>query len=538
MKALPPLLALALLCLLLAACRQGGPAAPTVEPMAEPAATPDGAPMGTLTAVPTPTTPSAPDAPTPERGLLVPTPTPGILSYAINRAWLVSPSLEEQIFTSEVIVIASLLSATAGTETVPSDPGVASTYRAAQVLRFRVHEYLKGTGPKEAVVRVRSRHSYLTEGEARQTADAAVSERNTAWDDRRAVLFLHTAASGSPAFRFTLSNPYVQSEWDYAVDTRSRAWLPAGEAGGPRGQGGDSSSQEFITDGAQSPPPVVSVADLRAKIAENDTLLKAGEGIEGYVECLRGKIYLERLRRADPWTPTQREKTIAAGSAAGTEVYRGTRNERYPGYHNYWLSGPDMDLFRALIVDDDSDPKNGYDHTLVTIRPLSAGEYRVFYNWQHYEEKPCNHMPTDAYGDWTVTVTAPSGAVHEAFFDPADLTPGAGFSASLRGAQSRRVLHWRDRRVHHRPEMAERVCRPDPGPLRFPERPHAGLHRPGRVRGPVPPRLVGDRGQRGRHADVGCAGAAVAGRRPAHAPHSPGRRPGYRHADPDPYAYP
>ena len=27
-------------------------------------------------------------------------------------------------------------------------------------------------------------------------------------------------------------------------------------------------------------------------------------------------------------------------------------------------------------------------------------------------------------------MTAPAGAVHEAFFDPADLTPGAGFSAS------------------------------------------------------------------------------------------------------------
>ncbi len=374
--------------------------------------------------------------------LLVPTPTPRILSHTIDRAWLVSPSLEEQIFTSEVIVVASLLSATARTETVPSDPGVTPTYRALQVLRFRVHEYLKGTGPQEAVVVVRSDHSYLTEAEARQTADAVVAERNTAWDDRRGVLFLHTlpppvapggasgAASGSPAFRFTLSNPHVQSEWDYAVDTLSRAWLPAGEASGAGGQEGDSSSQEFITDGAQSPPPVVSLADLRAKIAENDALLTAGEGVEGYIGCLHGKIYRERLRRADPWTPTQREETIASGSATGTEVYRGTRNERHPGYHNYWLSGPDMDLFRALIVDDDSQSNNGYDHTLVTARPLPAGEHSVFYNWQHYYQIPCNHVPTDAYNDWTVTVTAPEGAVHEAFFDPADLTPGAGFSAS------------------------------------------------------------------------------------------------------------
>ena len=105
------------------------------------------------------------DAPVPgsTQALSVPTPTPQILSHSIERTWLVSPSLEEQIFTSKVIVRASLLSATAGTETVPSDPGVAPTYRALQVLRFRAHEYLNGTGPEETVVVVRSDHSYLTE---------------------------------------------------------------------------------------------------------------------------------------------------------------------------------------------------------------------------------------------------------------------------------------------------------------------------------------------------------------------------------------
>ena len=311
----------------------------------------------------------------------VPTPTPQILSHSIERTWLVSPSLEEQIFTSKVIVRASLLSATAGTETVPSDPGVAPTYRALQVLRFRAHEYLKGTGPEETVVVVRSDHSYLTEAQARQAATAAMSQRNTAWDGRQGVLFLSAltppfvsdeGASGASQrasaeqFAFTLSN-YQQSEWDYAIDTLSRAWLPASDAvAGATGQSGDpTSSQGFITDGAQ-PPPVVSLAELRTMIAENDTLLEAGEGITDYVECIHLKILRERYRRADPWTPRQKGTTIASGSATGTEVYRGTRNERYPGYHHYWLSGPDMVLFQALIVDDDSEPNNGYDHTLTT----------------------------------------------------------------------------------------------------------------------------------------------------------------------------
>ena len=370
--------------------------------------------------------------------LLIPTPTPRILSHAVNREWLVSPSLEEQIFTSKFIVVASLSSAAADTETVRSGQGVAPTYRALQTLRFSVHEYLKGTGPNEIAVAVRSLHSYLTEAEAQRVAEAQVSQRNTAWDDRRGVLFLRTllpplppdegasGAAGSPTVEFTLSNHYVQSEWDYSIDTLSRAWLPAQESEGASGQSG----QDFITDGDQEPPPTVSLADLRTKIAENQTLLEAGEGVAGYVDCLRGKHTRERLRRADPWTPTQKEATVNSGSAAGLEVYSGSRTESYPEYHNYWLSGPDAELFQALIVDADSEPSTGYDHRLVTARPLPRGSYRVFYNQQHYKRKPCNFKPTDAYVEWTVTVTAPAGTVHEAFFDPVAVGQAVGADGS------------------------------------------------------------------------------------------------------------
>ncbi len=371
--------------------------------------------------------------------LLIPTPTPRILSHAINREWLVSPSLEEQIFTSKFIVVASLLSAAADTETVRSGQGVAPTYRALQTLRFRVHEYLKGTGPNEIAVAVRSLHSYLTEAEAQRVAAAQVSQRSTAWDDRRGVLFLKTllpplppdeGASGTSAssltLEFTLSNHYVQSEWEYSIDTLSRAWLPAQESAGASGQAG----QAFITDGSQEPTPTVSLADLRSKIAENKALLEAGEGVAGYIDCLYGKHTRERLRRADPWTPTQKEATANSGSAAGLEVYSGSRTESYPEYHNYWLSGPAPELFQALIVDNDSEPSNGYDHRLVTARPLPRGSYRVFYNKQHYQRKPCNFKPTDAYVEWTVTVTAPAGTVHEAFFDPAAVGTAVGADAS------------------------------------------------------------------------------------------------------------
>ena len=356
---------------------------------------------------------------------------------SIDRASLVSPSLEEQILRSRFIVLSSLLSATAGTETVQNGEGVAPTYRALNSLRFKVHEYLKGTGPAEAVVTVRGRHTYLTEAEARQSANRELSRRNTAWDNRQGVLFLNNltpplqsgSASGAqgtppaPTFNFTLSGYSVETEWDYSIDTLSRAWLPAKDAPSVGGESGVSpapAGKEFITDGSKSPPSVKTLAGIRSAIADMEATLKAGEGIDGYLGCIAGKIYYERLRRADPWTPHKGEATIVSGSASGTDIYRSPNNPWDPGakYHRVWLSGPDKVLFQGLIDDADSNPRNGFDDTLVTARPLPSGQYKVFYDLQHYRDIPCNFKPADSYQDWTVTVTAPSGTLHEMFFDP------------------------------------------------------------------------------------------------------------------------
>ena len=43
---------------------------------------------------------------------------------------------------------------------------------------------------------------------------------------------------------------------------------------------------------------------------------------------------------------------------------------------------------------------------------------------------PCNFKPDNAYLDWTVTVTAPTGTVHEAFFDPVATGSAVGADAS------------------------------------------------------------------------------------------------------------
>ena len=407
--------------------------------------------------------------------LLAPTPTPDIQRTS-NPTWHVPPSIEEQIFFADVIVRATLQSATAAVETLPSGPGVAPTHQAVQELRFTVHEYLKGSGPTELLVVVRGGHGNPTEAAVRDFADWIVHMRVTTWDARQAVLFLEAparpytpAASGEAAgsserstpsvWQFVLSN-YDQPPWAYSVDTLSRAWLPAEN---PPAEG--EAPTAFITDGVQSPPPTITLADLRARIAALAAELQAGDGIDGYDYCIYGRIIRERYRRAHPRTLPLMEAALGSGSLAGSEVFEARNDHRQPQYHRYWLSGPDAVLFQPVIVDDDGEASTGYTRRLTAARPLPAGEYDVLYNSQHYARFPCNFVPDDAYLAFTVTVTAPAGTVHEAFFDPAALGRGVvGRDAAQAGC-------WR-RQCDGRGRRAPRPLRPAEGP--------AGLARPPR----------------------------------------------------------
>ena len=339
--------------------------------------------------------------------------TSSIAHGAINPANRYPKSLDQMISRSDAIVRATLRSATAATE------AVGGGHRPVQKLRFTVHEYVKGSGPNEILVVVRPRDTYSTKGVARSEADRLLSERNTTWDDRQALLLLirptrdwysdwyrmpdrgwfdkaRDLVGGSGTFVFPRSGNYVQSVWEYSIDTLSRVWLPSNSTDAPA----DTAAMEFITDGAKTPHPVISLADFRSQKGDLEAMLKAGEGIEGYASCIALKLANEQRRLADPdWPLPTDEKTLDSGMTSGTDIFR-ERRGRDPDatdYHNYWLSGADMDLFRAVRVDDDSNPKNGYEHTLETARPLPTGVYNVRHNWQSYSEIPCNFRPDNAY---------------------------------------------------------------------------------------------------------------------------------------------
>ena len=88
-------------------------------------------------------------------------------------------------------------------------------------------------------------------------------------------------------------------------------------------------------------------------------------------------------------------------------------------------------MFSREPVDDDTDPQNGYQSPFTIKRPLAAGTYSVTARGIRGEFLPCNFTPESGGRiDYTITVTAPAGVLHEALFDPVTLTAGVGADGS------------------------------------------------------------------------------------------------------------
>ena len=351
------------------------------------------------------------------------TPSPGTASsieFDERHFGAATATLAERIDASDVIARATLISAADG------------------VLRFKAVEYLKGTGATEFAIQ------------------ASTDDRDTQWDDREAVLFLTlpdgTARSSTSVASFEFADT---TSWDispatsgathytgtlpegYTIDSRNPVWLPAASASGSTTKstvGSTGGTMSFIAAGEPIPddsPDTVTLEELRAKIAWMD----GGDGIEWYDQCVRGSLGHERFFRdweayhGESWPLGQTEEQIASGAGEGTEV--GTYSTvRDPGYWNVWLSGDDAELFSAQIVDDDDVPSNGFRDNITTARPLPGGTYRVIYHGQLPGYIPCNYISPYHRLEWVITVTSPEGVVHEALFDPADLSAGIGFSST------------------------------------------------------------------------------------------------------------
>ena len=423
-----------------------------------------------------PPTPTPPQPPPP---LLVPTPTPTVSDVVVPYLATITPSLDELILLSDVIAWVRPPAVTNTSKTIPSEDGVAPTYRPFVEFEFEVVEYLKGSGGNTLAVESPHGHTYLTDGEARSAATDIVTatSRYPASVDmtpvfsadayrRESVVFLSLhegrywrryygdASAESPSEPvYYFENTFGEYVSD-VVDLAKKSWLPmvGEESGIDIGASPDAvveSVPKFLnTEPIESAaePGELTLEYLRSRIDAVAAILKKGEGIEGYEECVGIKLASENWFRAyeelegKPYTRTTRQGPFASGLPAGSEFTGGLTAG--VGYVRFWFGGRDGALFQSALVEDGVDITPNYfqtrndpnAHRISTrvARPLPAGTYQAKEFAQGPKMIPCDSTPDSDRDYWTriFTFEPPAGTLHEAFFDPAAIGGGAGADKS------------------------------------------------------------------------------------------------------------
>ena len=347
-------------------------------------------------------------------------------------------SLEERIFSSPVIVRVRLSSVSSATESGPTLYG--TKFIPLLEFNFRVLEYLKGNGGSDIAAVWDAAPLFDTRQEAEAALPEIAAARDTQWDDREAIVFLKHSqsylASTQQTGRYYLSQEYGFHPPDdrYSIASRFyKLWLPAVSASSqPNGD-----TQRFLLD---VPPetgeaPTITLGEMKARIAAVEARLNAGDGSEEYSECVFYTYIQERQERYfktefpnrdAPSSISTLDHAISSGMTASTTLYEDHQGFGYAldNRDGFWLDGGDSGLFSvelgdAVHYDSTGDGVNdaiSFDRRVVTVRPLPQGVYKF-----HSNELSAYFRRCDGYTwrhEWTVTVNAPDGVLHEAFFDP------------------------------------------------------------------------------------------------------------------------
>ena len=349
-------------------------------------------------------------------------------------AYLGANSLEERIFKSPVVARVRLDSVSS---TVESGLIYEDTKHIALLeFNFSVIEYLKGSGADDMAAVWAAAPLFDTRQEAEAALPAIAAARDDRWDNHDAIIFLRqsaeTLSSTQQADRYYLAwggtwkdYGYYDGRLDdgYSLASRhNKFWLPAEAASGAQSQpSGD--QQRFLMD---VPPetgsgPTITLGEFKTRIAAVTAKLDAGDGSDDYIKCVQDSYRLERKKRyraemrpERPYTGSNISPPNAhvfnSGLAGGTAVYELLEDsDIVPGVpFQVWLDDGASDLFDAAT------PSRNY--RVTATRPLHGGQYKFYLNHRGPFYSLCDGW-TIRY-DWTITVTAPEGTLHEAFFDP------------------------------------------------------------------------------------------------------------------------
>ena len=363
-------------------------------------------------------------------------------------------SIEEQILWDDVVARVRLISVDGA---VVVEPG--GTYRGALEFRFRVLEYIKGSGSAEVVAVTIDEGRYDTASAARAAVPGMVAARDTRWDEREAIVFLgdYHAQNGRTTYLF--GGHTVYGEDGYTVASRHlKTWLPEAATTTVTGaRSTDVAEKRFLLDapsdaGAQgsssrsvSPPePTITLGAFKAKVAELEAEVGAGDGSEEYWNCVFWKYNNQRGLKWDAANGLLPHRTTAydlgSGLPAGSFVYE-AYNAGIPGRPGtYWLEGSGKDLFTVETTTDpirSAGPLGDRTTTglrISTARPLPAGDY-TFVSEGRWGGWICRTQFTELERRLnrhtrTVNVTSPAGTVHEAFFDPVTIGSAVGADAT------------------------------------------------------------------------------------------------------------
>ncbi len=408
-------------------------------------------------------TPTTEPTPTPTAGAAQappaqnPSPTPVVSTHIFQTSVHYSPpnpltrpithgpvTLDERILKADVIARARFRSFSPSSRTF-STPRSGNRYVGYATLTFDILESLKGSTGNAVVVELRAEGfgrfdsttyragTYKTDADAKASVEKWFNtERASRWNDRDAIIFLWTLDNSLPEIKGgrpstvqyvfvgnTSEDPFAWEhidEFSIGSDT-NKVWLPAATSSSAMESSVSSGGQSFYLD-EPSPDsndtPTISLTDLKARIASVNRMVDTT--IVGHRECLIRKLIHERRPR--PRMPAiwhAGDHHTGSGQAAGAvAVVHETRN--FGGYgSSYILDGPDSGLFFTETPEEDARPS--YSMSLKRKRPLPIGQYVNHIGIQQRWMIPCNYVPPHR-SEWTVTVTAPTSTLHEAFFDP------------------------------------------------------------------------------------------------------------------------
>ena len=389
-------------------------------------------------------------------------PSPSSTSIGIPQSANVAPvpyygedSIEERIIRADAIVIGRL-----GRTTNEAVTGSGGTYDGKNFPALKFHltvsEYLKGAGANNITALWIRRDPYDTRQEAEDVVPDFAASRDATWDGRPVIIFLtkeaDLATKGDDFFSAMVraANDYITMSFSLS-DRHSKLWLPSA------GTSGTGDSQEFLlaVPEAGITTTTITVGELKRRIAAINVELDAGNGSDDYRQCLNRKyrhIRTEDVRATQsnytgPSFGPEWDGAFASGQPTGSEVYEydygyivmidGTEEKT-----GFFLDGEDATLFsitEGIHRPRRNENEKSFTYSVVSARPIPAGNYGFNHNYIPYGHLACGHTTTF---EMTVSVPLPDGALHELLFDPvtvgttvaADDTNGVLKPATFTGA--------------------------------------------------------------------------------------------------------